>query len=214
MVSVLIVEDEGLFRDMLKISLNSLPGMEVVEAVSDGGAAIETAGQLQPDVVLMDIELGSEPNGIEAGKSIKQSHEDMGIIILSAHKDRQYLNMMAADEYSGWSYLLKQSVTNAGALVRAIEGAASGLVVMDPTVVNSMKPRSGSLTAGLTPRQQEVLSMMAQGYNNAAIAEKLVLGTKSVENYINAIYQELTLSHNGPLHPRVQAVLSYIRDSA
>lgn len=140
MVSVLIVEDEGLFRDMLKISLNSLPGMEVVEAVSDGGAAIETAGQLQPDVVLMDIELGSEPNGIEAGKSIKQSHEDMGIIILSAHKDRQYLNMMAADEYSGWSYLLKQSVTDAGALVRAIEGATSGLVVMDPTVVNSMNP--------------------------------------------------------------------------
>ena len=140
MVSVLIVEDEGLFRDMLKISLNSLPGMEVVEAVSDGGAAIETAGQLQPDVVLMDIELGSEPNGIEAGKSIKQSHEDMGIIILSAHKDRQYLNMMAADEYSGWSYLLKQSVTDAGALVRAIEGATSGLVVMDPAVVNSMNP--------------------------------------------------------------------------
>ena len=114
--------------------------MEVVEAVSDGGAAIETAGQLQPDVVLMDIELGSEPNGIEAGKSIKQSHEDMGVIILSAHKDRQYLNMMAADEYSGWSYLLKQSVTDAGALVRAIEGATSGLVVMDPTVVNSMNP--------------------------------------------------------------------------
>ena len=132
---------------------------------------------------------------------------------MSAHKDRQYLNMMAADEYSRWSYLLKQSVTDVGALVRAIEGAASGLVV-DPTVVNSMKPRSGSLTAGLTPRQQEVLSMMAQGYNNAAIAEKLVLGTKPVENYINAIYQELTLSHNRPLHPRVQAVLSYIRDSA
>jgi DNA-binding NarL/FixJ family response regulator len=138
----------------------------------------------------------------------------MGVIILSAHKDRQYLNMMAADEYSRWSYLLKQSVTDAGVLVRAIEGAASGPVVMDPMVLNSMKPRSGSLTAGLTPRQQEVLSMMAQGYNNAAIAEKLVLGTKSVENYINAIYQELTLSHNRPLHPRVQAVLSYIRDSA
>ena len=104
--------------------------------------------------------------------------------------------------------------SDAGALVRAIEGAASGLVVMDPTVVNGMKPRKGSITAGLTPRQQEVLTMMAQGYNNSAIAEKLVLGTKSVENYINAIYQELTLSHNGPLHPRVQAVLSYIRDSA
>ena len=104
-------------------------------------------------------------------------------------------------------------MSDADSLVRAIEGSAAGLVVMDPTVVNGMKPRSGSITARLTPRQQEVLSMMAQGYNNTSIAERLVLGTKSVENYINAIYQELSLSHDGTLHPRVQAVLSYIRDS-
>ena len=214
MVSVLIVEDEGLFRDMLRISLGSIPNMEVVGAVSDGGAAIESANRLIPDVVLLDIELGSEPNGIPAGRAIKEDNDSIGIVILSAHKEREYLNLVAKDEYAGWSYLLKQSVSDANALVRAIEGAAAGLVVMDPWVVNNMKPRSGSVTARLTPRQQEVLGMMAQGYNNAAIAEKLVLGTKSVENYINAIYQELTLSHDGSLHPRVQAVLSYIRDSA
>jgi DNA-binding NarL/FixJ family response regulator len=214
MVTILIVEDEGLFRDMLKISLGSLPDLEVVGAVSDGNAAVEAADRLLPDVVLMDIELGCDPNGIAAGRAIKEQHPDIGIIILSAHKEREYLNLMAAQELSGWSYLLKQSVTNAEALVRAIAGAASGLVVMDPSVVDKMRPRQGSLTAGLTPRQQEVLAMMAQGYNNSAIAGHLVLGTKSVENYINAIYQELSLNHNGPLHPRVQAVLSYIRDSA
>ena len=214
MVSVLIVEDEGLFRDMLRISLGSIPNLEVVGAVSDGEAAIESAGRLVPDVVLLDIELGSEPNGIPAGRAIKEDNDSIGIVILSAHKEREYLNLVAKDEYAGWSYLLKQSVSDASALVRAIEGAAAGLVVMEPWVVNNMKPRSGSVTSRLTPRQQEVLAMMAQGYNNAAIAEKLVLGTKSVENYINAIYQELTLSHDGPLHPRVQAVLSYIRDSA
>jgi DNA-binding NarL/FixJ family response regulator len=214
MIKVMIVEDEGLFRDMLKISLGSVPNLEVVEAVSDGNRAIETAGRLRPDVILMDIELGSEPNGIAAGRAIKQEHPEIGIVILSSHRERQYLSLVAAEESSGWSYLLKQSVSDAGALARAVEGAASGLVVMDPTVVNSMKPRKGSITSGLTPRQQEVLSMMAQGYNNAAIAEKLVLGTKSVENYINAIYQELSLSHNGPLHPRVQAVLNYVKDSA
>ena len=214
MVRVMIVEDEGLFRDMLKISLGSVPHLEVVEAVSDGSRAIETADRLHPDVILMDIELGSEPNGIAAGRAIKQAHPEIGIVILSSHRERQYLSLISAEESSGWSYLLKQSISDAGALARAVEGAASGLVVMDPTVVNSMKPRKGSVTAGLTPRQQEVLSMMAQGYNNAAIAEKLVLGTKSVENYINAIYQELSLSHNGPLHPRVQAVLNYIKDSA
>ena len=199
---------------MLKISLTSLPGMEVVDAVSDGRAAIEAADRLVPDVVLMDIELGSEPNGISAGRLIKQSHGEVGMIVLSAHREREYLNLVSKDEYIGWSYLLKQSVSDASALVRAIEGAATGLVVMDPSVVNSIKPRNGSLTARLTPRQQEVLAMMAQGYNNASIAGKLVLGTKSVENYINAIYQELSLSHDGNLHPRVQAVLSYMRDSA
>tara|TARA_B100000315_G_scaffold40358_1_gene35218 strand:+ start:6916 stop:7515 length:600 start_codon:yes stop_codon:yes gene_type:complete len=198
---------------MLKISLSVIPNLEVVDAVSDGRTAIEAADRLVPDVVLMDIELGSEPNGILAGRAIKQSHSDIGIVVLSAHKEREYVDLVSKEDYAGWSYLLKQSVSDAGALVRAIEGSASGLVVMDPWVVSSMRPRKGSLTARLTPRQQEVLAMMAQGYNNAAIAERLVLGTKSVENYINAIYQELGLSHNGPLHPRVQAVLSYIRDS-
>ena len=214
MVSVLIVEDEGLFRDMLKISLSSIPDLEVVAAVSDGASAIEAAKRLLPDVVLLDIELGSDPNGIAAGREIKEDNHSIGIIVLSAHREREYLNLVTKDEYTGWSYLLKQSVSDASALVRAIEGSASGLVVMDPSVVDSMRPQSGSVTAGLTPRQQEVLGMMAQGYNNSAIAEKLVLGTKSVENYINAIYQELTLSHDSSLHPRVQAVLSYIRDSA
>jgi DNA-binding NarL/FixJ family response regulator len=213
MVKVMIVEDEGLFRDILKISLGFVPNLEVVDAVADGGTAIEAANRLEPDVILMDIELGSDPNGIAAGRVIKEQHPNMGIVILSSHRERQYLSLISAEESSGWSYLLKQSVSDAGALARAIEGAASGLVVMDPAVVNSLKPRKGSLTAGLTPRQQEVLNMMAQGYNNAAIADKLVLGTKSVENYINAIYQELSLSHNGPLHPRVQAVLTYLRDS-
>ena len=213
MVKILIVEDEGLFRDMLKISLSSIPDLEVVGTVSDGDTAIETARRLLPDVVVMDIELGSEPNGIAAGRTIKEENSDIGIIVLSAHREREYLNLVTNDDYAGWSYLLKQSVSDAGSLVRAIEGAASGLVVMDPCVVNSMKPHTGSVSARLTPRQQEVLAMMAQGYNNAAIAEKLVLGTKSVENYINAIYQELSLSHDVALHPRVQAVLSYIRDS-
>lgn len=212
MVKVMIVEDEGLLRDMLRISLNGIPNIEVVEAVGDGASAVEAANRLKPDVILMDIELGTEPNGIATGRTIKKHNPGTGIVILSGHRERQYINLITVDESAGWSYLLKQSVSDTDALARAIEGAAAGLVVMDPAVVNSMKPRKGSAIGGLTPRQQEVLNMMAQGYNNAAIADKLVLGTKSVENYINAIYQELNLNHTGPMHPRVQAVLSYIRD--
>tara|TARA_B100000315_G_scaffold114984_3_gene105475 strand:- start:536 stop:1180 length:645 start_codon:yes stop_codon:yes gene_type:complete len=214
MIKVLIVENEGLLRDMLKISLSSVPNLEVVDAVSDGMAAIAVAGRLVPDVILMDIELGGEPDGIAAGLAIKQEHADIGIIVLSAHEEQEYVELVAKDNFSGWSYLLKQSVSDAGTLVRAIEGAASGLVVMDPNVVNGMRPRRDSATGKLTPRQQDVLAMMAQGYNNGSIAERLFLGTKSVENYTNTIYQELGLTNNGPLHRRVQAVLNYIKDSA
>jgi DNA-binding NarL/FixJ family response regulator len=120
MIRVLIVEDEGLFRDMLKISLSAIPNLEVVDAVSDGKTAIEAAGRLSPDVVLMDIELGSEPNGIAAGQAIKQEHEDIGMVVLSAHKEREYVDLVSREDYTGWSYLLKQSVSDAGALVRAI----------------------------------------------------------------------------------------------
>ena len=212
MVRILIVEDESLFRDMLKISLSSMPNMEVVGDVSDGKAAIEAANRLIPDVVLMDIELGGEPNGISAGRAIKEEHDGIGMIFLSSHKEREYLSLIFEDEYTGWSYLLKQSVSDVDTLVRAIEGSAAGLVVMDPSLVAGMKPRTGSITARLAPRQQEVLSLMAQSHSNESIAEKLGLGTKSVENYINAIYQVLSISHDGTLHPRVWAVLSYIRD--
>ena len=213
MIKVLIAEDEGLFRDMLKICLSSLPNLENLGAVSSGTDAIQAAREQTPDVVLMDIELGSEPNGIEAGRLIRRERPDTGIVILSAHKDKEYLGGLSRDEVSGWSYLLKQSVGDAATLGRAIEGSASGLVVLDPDVVNGLKPKQGSFTARLTPRQLEVLSLMAQGYNNAGIAEQLVLGHKSVENYINAIYQELSISEGDQVHPRVTAVLSIIRDS-
>ena len=161
----------------------------------------------------MDIELGSEPNGIETGRLIREENADVGIVILSAHKDKEHISSLSQDEASGWSYLLKQSVGDTRALGRAIEGSAAGFVVLDPEVVNGLKLRKGSFAARLTPRQQEVLALMAQGYNNVAIAEKLVLGHKSVENYINAIYQEMNPAQSDRIHLRVSAVLSYIQDS-
>ena len=213
MINVVIVEDEGLFRDMLKISLSSFPNLEVVGAVDSGEAALRVTKELKPKVVLMDIELGSEPNGIETGRLIRQDDPSIGIVLLSMHKDKEYISNLSAEEASGWSYLLKQSVGDTAALGRAIEGSASGFVVLDPEVVNGLRPKQGSVAARLTPRQREVLSLMAQGYNNAAIAEKLVLGHKSVENYINAIYQELNIAQSDLIHPRVSAVLNYIQDS-
>ena len=213
MIDVLIVEDEGLFRDMLKTALDSYDNLQVLDAVSSGADAIRVAREMKPDVILMDIELGVEPNGIQTGRTIREEQPNVGIVILSVHKDKEYITSLAKDEASGWSYLLKQSVGDTAALARAIEGSASGFVVLDKEVLNGLTPRQGSFVDRLTPRQQEVLSLMAQGFNNAAIAERLVLGSKSVENYINAIYQELSLAPGELVHPRVRAVLAYLEDS-
>ena len=128
----------------------------------------------------------------------------MGIIVRSAHEEKEYLNLVAKDEYSGWSYLFKQSVSDISALVRpCAHGSIHHQWDASPLRFShcpaDSAPTRGSGDDG--PRLQQLFHL-----------RKLVLGTKSVENYINAIYQELGLSHDGILHPLVQAVLSYIRD--
>lgn len=210
---VMVVEDEGLFREMLSLSLKAQNGLEVVGTAGDGASAIRLAKEVSPDVIIMDIELGDGPNGIEAGIAIKGEDSKTGIVILSSHKEKQYLMSIPMAKASGWSYLLKQSVSDLGALTRAIEGAVSGLMVIDPQLAASLLPRKGSRLESLTARQRDVLELMAQGYNNRAIAEKLVLGEKSVENYINAIYQQLQVNREDPVHPRVKAVLLFLEES-
>lgn len=210
---MLIVEDEPLFRDMLRISLGGHSNLEVVGAVADAESAVKAAEELSPQVVLMDIELGSGPSGLEAGYQIKAVQPQIGIVILSAHQEKQYIASLPVDRASGWSYLLKQSVTDTAALARAIEGSADGFVVLDSAIVEGLRPTVNSAVERLTLRQREVLELMAQGYNNAAIAERIAISEKSVENYINVIFQELEISREEPIHPRVKAVLTYLQQS-
>ena len=109
--------------------------------------------------------------------------------------------------------MLKQSLADLGALTRALEGAAAGLVVLDPELVMGLRPKPDTSVGSLRGRHLEVLELMAQGYNNGAIAEKLVLGQKSVENYINGIYQQLQINREDSIHPRVKAVLLFLQES-
>ena len=212
-IRIMIVEDEGLFRDMLRLSLSNHPGLTVVGAAADGTTALLLARELSPDVILMDIELGEGPNGIETGLKIREEQPDAGIVILSLHSDMEYITSLPLAQLGGWSYLKKQSVADLEALTRAVEGAAAGLMVLDPSLVNALRPKPKSSMEALTPRQREVIQLMAQGFSNPAIADRLMLGIKSVENYINAIYQHLGVGQNEPVHPRVKAVLLYLQES-
>jgi DNA-binding NarL/FixJ family response regulator len=209
-VRVLVVEDEGLFRDMLQTALAAQQGIQVVGAVATGEDAIREAERVVPDVVLADIELGPGLNGVEAASRIRARHTHAGVVLLSAHRDKQYIASLPADEAHGWSYLLKSSVTDTSTLVRAIEGAAAGLVVLDPALVDSLRPRPRSPVDALSERQRQVLALMAKGYSNGGIAQELVLTEKTVENYVGGIFQALGLDRGETVHQRVKAVLAFL----
>ncbi len=210
---VLIVEDEALFRELLRRTLSAELEMEVVAVAEDGETAVHLARETNPDVVLMDIELPGELDGIEAALQIKKERPQTGIVILSAHNDRRYVTSLPLEDSQGWAYLLKQTVPDLAAVVRAIQGSRVGMLVLDPAVFANLRPRQDSVVARLTPRQREVLELLAQGYTNSAIAERLTLSEKSVETHINAIYHELHLSSEPDIHARVRATLLYLESS-
>jgi len=207
------VDDEPLFRELLCRTLSAEQGLQVVGVAGDGETAIRLAKQEKPDVVIMDIELPGKLDGIEAALQIKKERPQTGIVILSVHSERRYVTSLPLETMQGWAYLLKQTAPDLATLVRAIQGSKAGMVVLDPAVVSNLRPKQGSALARLNPRHQEVLELLAQGYSNAAIAQLLNLSRKSVETYINAIYQELHLSHEQGIHARVKATLLYLEGS-
>lgn len=209
-IRLVIVEDEALYRELLATALASHPRFEVVQAFQDAGGALAEIPDLAPDVALLDIELGGPIHGVRLGTLLRRALPRLGIVLLSNHADPDFLAAVPRQEVTGWAYLLKRSVTDLAALERAIEGAAAGLVVLDPKLAAA--PMSGEGGLGrLTPRQFEILRLIAQGHTNAGIARRLGLSAKSVENQINVIYQELDIdTADREMHPRVRAVLLYL----
>jgi DNA-binding NarL/FixJ family response regulator len=211
---VVLVEDEPLYRDLLRSVLSGMAGMAVVGAYGDADAALAEVPRLAPDVALLDINLPGPIDGIELGLRLGEVQPGIGIALLSNHADPRFVSALPADAAAGWSYLLKRSVRDVGALARAIDGAAAGQVTVDPAVVAALRPRAASRVERLSPRQREMLGLLAQGLTNAAIAERMVLTEKSVENGITRLYQELEIDRDDPaVQPRVRAVLLYLRES-
>ena len=213
-IRVLICEDEALFRDLLQTSLSAFDQINVVGAVDNGADAIRRAAELKPDVVLMDIELGSEPNGIRAGHEIKSHNASIGIVILSMHVEKEYLATIPASRAAGWSYLRKQSVRDKTSLVRVIEGASWGLVTMDPSIIEMLRPRRSSVLERLTSQQLKLLEMIAGGYADHAIATQLGVDGDGIAGHIRQIYESLEIDLDGPTDPRVEATLKYLRETS
>lgn len=213
-ISVLVCDNESLFREILVAALNSQPSINVVAAAASGFEAIELAKETNPDVVLMDIELGDGPNGIVVASDIKKSFPDTGIVVLSAHRDKAFLAGFIDEGAAGWSFLLKQSISDIHSLTRAIESAAAGQVTMDPTVMNDLFPRQRSVLERLNHNQMEALMFIASGYADSAIAGELRIDEVLIDPLLQTIYTDLHIDDSEAVDQRVQATLVYLQETA
>lgn len=213
-INLLVCDNESLFRELLVAKLENEDLLNIIGSAASGEEAIAITKETKPDVVLMDIELGEGLNGITTANEIKDMFPDVGVVVLSAHRDKEFLASFLDDRTSGWSFLLKQSIADVASLVRAIESASSGQVTMDPEVMSDLFPRKRSILERLTHSQMEALMFIASGYADSAIAEELSIAEDLVEPMLNSIYTDLHIEESDSVDPRVQATLLYLEETA
>jgi DNA-binding NarL/FixJ family response regulator len=203
-IGILIADDHPVFRFGMRTLLTALADFTVLGEATTGEEAVQLAATLRPDLVLMDINLPGI-SGIEATSLIHREHPQIAILIVTMLDDTSVFSAMRA---GARGYLLKGAEPKE--TVRAIQAVASGEAIFSPGVAERIidyfaappaSPESSSVLANLSEREQALLTLIAQGYTNSAIAERLVLSPKTVRNYISEIYSKLQVAD------RVQAVL-------
>ena len=217
-IRVVLAEDSFIVREGVARLIESVEDLELVASCADFDSLMKAVEEEQPDVVLTDIRMpptGTD-EGIRAAAEIRTRWPGIGVVVLSQHADAAYALSLFEGGSEKRAYLLKERVADLDQLLSAIKEVAGGGSVVDPKVVeglvNLRSKKKESLLRHLTPRETEVLAQMAQGKNNHAIAESLVLSDRAVEKYINVIFSKLELSGEMDLHRRVKAVLLFLSE--
>jgi DNA-binding NarL/FixJ family response regulator len=212
-VRIVIAEDEALLREGLVLLLESA-GCTVVGACGNADALVALAAEEQPDLVITDIRMPPDrtEDGLRAAIAIRAARPSTAVLVLSQYVHRQYARELLGEQPAGVGYLLKQRVADAAAFCRDVRIVAEGGTVLDPEVVSAMlnRARSHTALARPTPRQGEVLALIAEGRTNAAIARLLAITEKAVVQHASRIYDVLGLAAGGEDHRRVLAVVRYL----
>jgi DNA-binding NarL/FixJ family response regulator len=210
---VVIAEDSVLLRAGLTRLLTEA-GFDVVAAVGDATALVDVVERVQPDLAVVDVRMPptNTDEGIRAAVEIRGRWPHVGILVLSQYVEERYASDLLAGDTSGVGYLLKDRVADVRDFVEAVRRVGAGGTALDPEVVAQLLARSRRRDPldRLTPREREVLGLMAEGRSNAAIAMALVISDGAVEKHVRSIFTKLDLSPTELDHRRVLAVLQWL----
>ena len=214
---VVIAEDTVLLREGLAGLLEDA-GHAVLARVGDAEALLAVVAEHEPDLAIVDVRMPPtyEDEGMRAAVEIRRRHPTTGVLVLSQHVESRFAVELVSSE-GGFGYLLKDRVLDVGEFLDAAERVSRGGSALDPEVVKHLlapAPRGDDALGELTPREREVLALVAEGRTNASIAKELWLTEKTVETHVRSILGKLDLPQDGDTHRRVLAVVTYLRASA
>lgn len=212
---IVLADDSTLLREGVQLILTDA-GHQVVAGVGDARTLVEAALRERPDLVITDVRMpptGSD-DGLRAAVEIRQAWPDARIVVLSQYVVQAYADQLLASGAAGVGYLLKDRIGDIDEFLAAIDQVAGGGTVLDPDVVSQLMVRAKDPVQSLTPREREVLELMAQGLSNGSIAGRLFVTGGAVEKHTQRIFAKLGLSPDDSAgHRRVLAVLAYLRGS-
>jgi DNA-binding NarL/FixJ family response regulator len=211
---IALADDSVLIREGL-VALLTRFGHEVVAAVGDATALTEAVAEHRPEIVVVDVRMPPSftDEGLHAALALRRNHPGLPVLVLSQYIATGYAaKLLEPSDASGVGYLLKDRVGKVAEFVDAVERVAAGGCVIDPQVVRQLLALRHDPLARLTPREREVLALMAEGRSNAAITRAMTITEKAVSKHIGSIFTKLDLpAENGDDHRRVRAVLAYLQ---
>jgi DNA-binding NarL/FixJ family response regulator len=218
-IRLVLAEDHYLVREGIRHLLETQPDFEVAAVCGDLSSLLAAVDAEQPNVVVTDIRMppNDTDEGIQAAARLRETNPDVGVVVLSQYANPSYVLALLEGGSARRAYLLKERVKDLGQLAAAVRAVAEGGSVIDPKVIEALVEQNArgeeSPLNELTPRERDVLREMAEGKNNAAIAESLFLTERSVEKVIHSIFLKLDLTWETAVHKRVKAVILYLAES-
>jgi DNA-binding NarL/FixJ family response regulator len=214
---VIVADDSTLLREGVSMVLTDA-GFDVT-SVADAAALIDAVDRLHPDAVITDIRMPPtfSQEGLEAALEIRKKYPDVAVLVLSQYLEAAYaVRLLEADQLGRVGYLLKDRVTDIPTFIQAVRRVASGETVVDPAVISTLvqRQRVDNPLDRLTQRERDVLALMAEGWSNQGIGERLSLAPKTVETHVGVILAKLGLAESPDENRRVLAVLAFLRGSA